>query len=56
MYFSWARTVHSYIAYFLYGASLSNSLMHKNKNKNFIDPIHSNIDSKFGASIFGKTK
>ena len=27
-----------------------------NKNKNFIGPIPSNIDSKFGASIFGKAK
>ena len=37
---------------------LKSWIMNKNKNKNFIDPIglHSNIDSKFGASIFGKTK
>ena len=35
---------------------LKSWIMNKNKNKNFIDPIHSNIDSKFGASIFGKAK
>ena len=28
----------------------------REQEQNFIDPIHSNIDSKFGASIFGKAK